>query len=109
MNSKIKIMNTTLHSIFLLSIATNAYAARSQEEIEARALENAKANNVKCAGRIKAGLNDCPTSLHACAGMADENNDPEEFIFMPKGTCEKLIGTHIIKIKVKDKKVKTKK
>jgi len=41
--------------------------------------------------------------------MGDEDGDKEEFIWMPKGSCAKIIGTHVIKDKKKEKKVVIKK
>ena len=46
----------------------------------------------KCAGIVKAGLNDCGTSTHDCSGQATVDNDPEEWIYVPAGTCEKIVG-----------------
>ena len=46
----------------------------------------------KCAGIVKAGLNDCGTSKHDCSGKATLDNDPEEWIYVPAGTCEKIVG-----------------
>jgi len=46
----------------------------------------------KCQGIVKAGMNDCGTSKHACAGLAKVDNDPEEWIKLPKGTCDKIVG-----------------
>jgi uncharacterized membrane protein len=49
----------------------------------------------KCMGIAKAGLNDCGTSTHSCAGQASADNDPEEWIYLPKGTCDKIVGASI--------------
>ena len=46
----------------------------------------------KCMGISKAGKNDCGTSQHACAGMAKEDNNAEEWLYIPEGTCEKIPG-----------------
>lgn len=46
----------------------------------------------KCQGIVKAGMNDCGTAKHACAGMAKVDNDAEECIFVPEGTCAKMAG-----------------
>jgi uncharacterized membrane protein len=46
----------------------------------------------KCMGIVKAGMNDCGTSKHACAGQATTDNDPEEWVYVPAGTCEKISG-----------------
>lgn len=52
----------------------------------------AKAGFEKCAGIVKAGMNDCGTSKHACAGQAATDGDPEEWIYVPTGTCAKITG-----------------
>ncbi len=46
----------------------------------------------KCAGIVKAGQNDCGAGTHECAGMAETNSDPEEWIYVPAGTCKKIVG-----------------
>lgn len=47
----------------------------------------------KCAGIVNAGMNDCGTSKHSCSGQAKINKDPEEWIYVPKGTCKKISGS----------------
>jgi len=46
----------------------------------------------KCFGVAKAGKNNCAgkKSAHSCAGQATQNNDPQDFVAVPKGTCAKL-------------------
>ena len=52
-----------------------------------------KANQEKCYGIAKAGQNDCGTAKHACAGQgAKTENDPAEWKYVDKGTCEKVGG-----------------
>lgn len=46
----------------------------------------------KCAGIAKAGMNDCGTSKHSCAGKATVSGAPDEWIFVPTGTCNKIVG-----------------
>lgn len=52
----------------------------------------AKAGMEKCEGIAKAAKNDCGTSKHSCAGQASKDGDKEEWVFVPKGTCEKIVG-----------------
>ena len=47
---------------------------------------------MKCFGVAKAGKNDCGTASHSCAGMAKTDNDPNEWVSMPKDACEKAGG-----------------
>ena len=46
----------------------------------------------KCLGIVKAGMNDCGSSKHACAGQAKTDGDPEEWVYVPEGTCDKIVG-----------------
>lgn len=52
----------------------------------------AKPGFEKCAGIVKAGMNDCGTGGHACAGKASKDSDAEEWIYVPAGTCAKIAG-----------------
>lgn len=45
----------------------------------------------KCYGVAKASKNDCAANGHACAGQAKTDADPNEWIYLPAGTCERLI------------------
>lgn len=51
-------------------------------------------NQEKCYGITKAGANDCATAngTHSCAGQAKKDNDPNEWKYVAKGTCEKEGG-----------------
>ena len=47
----------------------------------------------KCYGVAKAGQNDCGTAKHACAAQGVKvDNDPNEWKYVAKGTCEKMGG-----------------
>lgn len=48
----------------------------------------------KCYGVAKAGKNDCASASgsHSCAGGATLDSDGGEWIFLPRGLCEKLDG-----------------
>jgi uncharacterized membrane protein len=50
-----------------------------------------KADMEKCYGVVKAGKNDCAGPAHACAGQSKATG-PNEFVTLPKGTCERLSG-----------------
>ena len=48
----------------------------------------------KCYGVVKAGKNDCASKInkHSCSGRAKADGDPNEWIKLPSGLCEKLVG-----------------
>lgn len=53
----------------------------------------------KCAGIVKAGKNDCGNSSHKCAGMAGKDGAANEWMYVPEGTCEKIVGGTLYKMK----------
>ena len=59
---------------------------------------------VKCAGIAKKGLNDCGANGHDCAGNAKVDNDPNEWVYVPEGVCEKIAGGRVWKTKKVPKK-----
>ncbi|MGH6961607.1 MAG: BufA1 family periplasmic bufferin-type metallophore [Dongiaceae bacterium] len=40
----------------------------------------------------KAGKNDCQTATHSCAGTSTTDAAGDAWIYVPKGTCEKVVG-----------------
>ena len=46
----------------------------------------------KCQGIAKAGMNDCGTSKHSCAGQAAKDGEAEEWVYVPEGTCSKIVN-----------------
>jgi len=77
MTSKSAILAAAISSLFALS--TTAFAADDS-------------NSEKCYGVTKAGKNDCAGGAHACAGQSSKDKSAKEFIKLPKGTCERIVG-----------------
>ena len=79
---KQKILSLAIGGLLALGLAANASAAEKKVEME------------KCFGIAKAGMNDCSSNkaAHSCAGQATKNNDPMDFVAVPKGTCDKIAG-----------------
>ncbi|MFZ5524294.1 MAG: DUF2282 domain-containing protein [Pseudomonadota bacterium] len=77
-----KLLSIAIGGLLALGLAGNASAADKKVEME------------KCFGIAKAGMNDCSSnkSAHSCAGQATKNNDPMDFVAVPKGTCDKIAG-----------------
>jgi len=51
----------------------------------------------KCAGIVKAGMNDCGNSRHSCSGQAAKDSMPDEWLYVPNGTCKKIAGATMFK------------
>ena len=46
----------------------------------------------KCYGVAKAANNDCFKASNSCAGTTASDNQRDAWIYVPKGTCEKISG-----------------
>ena len=78
-----------------LTAASIALAAIAQTQNASAHLEPKKnEDKEKCYGVVKAGQNDCASKAnsHSCATFAKVDSDPNEWIKLPKGLCEKLVG-----------------
>jgi uncharacterized membrane protein len=56
----------------------------------------AKDGMEKCGGIVKAGQNDCGTAKHSCAAQATKDGAKDEWIYLPAGTCAKIVGGAVI-------------
>jgi uncharacterized membrane protein len=87
--SKQAIVRLAITSAIALSgaaFATSAVAADDNSDKE------------QCAGIIKAGKNDCATATNACHGHVEVDASPMAWIYVPKGTCERLVGGRVVKV-----------
>ena len=77
---KQQVLSVAIGGLLALRLAGNASAADKKMEME------------KCYGVAKAGMNDCGSKKagHSCAGHAGKDNDANDFIAVPKGTCGKI-------------------
>jgi len=82
MNSKRALIRSALAGIIAVGLGQAASAHDGQPE----------AGKEKCYGIAKKGQNDCGTATHACAGLAKKDNQPDEWKYVAKGTCEKMGG-----------------
>jgi uncharacterized membrane protein len=69
--------------------------------VSAKVVGNEKPQNIKktekCSGIVKAGKNDCAAAGHSCAGKATKSSDANEWIYVPKGSCNKIVGATVKK------------
>lgn len=73
-------------SILALGLTSGVVAGDDDKEAEME----------KCAGIVKAKMNDCGANGHACGGKAKVDSDPNEWIKVPKGTCDKIVGGTVV-------------
>lgn len=51
----------------------------------------------KCYGIVKAGKNDCQTNTSSCAGTSKQNAQKDAWIFVPAGSCDRIVGASLTK------------
>lgn len=81
-------LNTLIAGAFAVSLAAAASTG-------AFAMDDAAADTKeKCYGVVKTGHNDCAdlAKVHSCMGQATVDSSASEFVVLPKGVCEKLVG-----------------
>jgi uncharacterized membrane protein len=91
-NAALRAAITGLLAVGAGTLAASAYAADDHSADE------------QCAGVIKAGKNDCATSMNDCHGHVEKDSNVMAWIYVPKGTCEKIAGAHLVKVKEPPKK-----
>jgi len=74
-----------LSASLLSGCATQVAASKHAAAIERGAPE-------RCFGVARGGRNDCKTDAHVCAGWAYHDADPQAFVYVPAGTCERIVG-----------------
>jgi uncharacterized membrane protein len=87
MSSK-NLSSLTLASAVLGAAAFAAVALAPTGQVQAQ-------ENEKCYGVAKAGKNDCQFSSGSCAGTASADSLPDTWIYVPVGTCEKIVGASL--------------
>ena len=60
--------------------------------VPAMAVAGSHSSMEKCYGIAKKGKNDCGTKYHSCAGQAKKNNAGDEWIYVKKGNCLRIVG-----------------
>ena len=79
MKTKTALISTAVASLLAFSAISTSQAADD-------------AATEKCYGVAKAGKNDCAANGHACAGQSKTNSDKKEWVKVPAGTCDKIVG-----------------
>jgi uncharacterized membrane protein len=75
--------STAVAALLSLSLPALAHEPKHTEQ---------PAGTERCFGVAKAGENQCGTAKHQCGAMSTVDNDPAEWKYVPKGTCQKMGG-----------------
>lgn len=89
----------------LNTVLAGAVALTALGTVAASTTANAASGDKeKCYGVVKAGMNGCGSAdkAHSCAGQATVDGSGVEWIKMPKGLCEKIVGGSLEPVFEKD-------
>ncbi len=94
MNNRAGAIKSTCAAIMALGAGLAVGSAQA-------AVPDAPKNWEKCAGIVKAGMNDCGSmdGKHKCAGQSTLDNSDAEWVYVPEGTCTKITGGTVAAVK----------
>lgn len=89
MSKQTTVLNTTIAGILALGTGAVQAVPDQPESWE------------KCAGIAKTGMNDCGSldGKHSCSGQAKMDNNDNEWVYVPEGTCTKITGGRVAAVK----------
>ena len=79
-------------NLFIASAMVAALAVPLVSNSQAGPAPKPKFDSEKCYGISKAGKNDCQTANSSCAGTSRRDAQKDALVYVPAGTCEKLVG-----------------
>jgi uncharacterized membrane protein len=97
MNPNCRLATATIAAALGLALAAPAALGQQQgkpmNKEQQQTMERMKKNNLEmCFGVAARGKNDCAMGAHSCVGQATRDHDPESFVLLPKGDCQKIAG-----------------
>lgn len=91
-----KILQQAIGAILALGLAGSLAAATpadtSSQKMDASNMGGNVNGMEKCYGIVKAGMNDCGTASHGCAGEAKKDGEKDAWVYVPTGLCNRIVG-----------------
>lgn len=76
----------------MLNEVLKMHPGANKAVVEANMGRAMKFHLVRCYGINAVGRNDCAAGAHSCAGQATIARDPNSFVLLPVGDCQKIAG-----------------
>lgn len=86
-----KIKNA-ISAVIALGLTCSASAAVAETKSSGMEMNADIPGMEKCYGIAKKGMNDCGTGTHNCSGEAKQDAAKDEWIHVPTGVCQKIVG-----------------
>lgn len=85
-------VNRVTGAIAILVASGMGAGCAAQVAAAKRAYAEQRGATEMCFGVARGGHNDCRTAAHICAGWARKDYDPQAYVYLPAGTCERIAG-----------------
>jgi uncharacterized membrane protein len=82
----------TTSRVLVASAVAAAFSFAVNAAVQGAPAPMPKFDHEKCYGISKAGKNDCQTKMSSCAGTSKQNAQGDAWVYVPKGTCEKIVN-----------------
>ena len=82
----------------MLQVAISGVLALTGAAFASSAFAAAGEDKEQCAGIVKAGKNNCATATNDCHGHVTEEGNAMAWIYVPKGTCERIVGGRLVHV-----------
>lgn len=82
-------MRTSRHQLLIATAVSSLIGTAANAQVHP---EKPTYAYEKCYGIARAGFNDCFTAKNSCAGTTTHDNEPQAWIYVPKGTCSRIVG-----------------
>lgn len=97
MNANRRIATATIAAALGLALAAPAALGQQQgkpmTKEQQMTMERMQKNNLEqCFGVAARGKNDCAMGSHSCVGQSTRDREPDSFVLLPKGDCQKIAG-----------------
>lgn len=86
-------MSNRITNVALAGALASAVLAAASAQAQPAPTPTFKAE--KCYGIAKAGKNDCQTANTSCAGTSKRDKQGDAWIYVPKGTCDRVVDASL--------------
>lgn len=89
-----KIVIAALGAVVAMGLTSQSYADadKLKSKIVDTKMQKMMKGMEKCYGIAKAGKSDCGSTTLSCGGESTVDGDKHAWIYVPKGTCDKIVG-----------------
>jgi uncharacterized membrane protein len=82
-------------SFVIASVVAGAVALATVAQAQSGPAQQPNFKFEKCYGIAKKAKNDCQTATSSCAGTSKIDKQADAWIYVPAGTCDRIVGASL--------------